>query len=109
MGNEVGRLLWARLENGSATILGNPPELLVSCWRSPWCRWLDEDTFVFKTQYVDRGRARTPLVVIHVRHGFTVVSGIDAAEVWLDREIPHDLRFEGVSGQALRSALEHAT
>ena len=109
MGNEVGCVLWAGVREGKATILGNPREAVASCWRSPWCRWVDAETFAFKTQYVDRGRTRTPLVVIHVRHGFALVPGTDAPEVWVDREIPRDLRFERVSGRALRTALEHAT
>lgn len=109
MGNEVGLLLWARMENGKATILGNPSNLLISCWRSPWCRWLDAETFVFKTQYFHRARTRTPLVVLHVRNEFAVVQGTDAPDVWLDRDIPRDLDFDRLTACTFRRALERAT
>ena len=108
MGNEVGRVLCVAVKDGNATILGNPPELLASCWRSPWCRWLDAETFVFKMQYVDEGRTRTPLLVIHVHRGFALVPETDQPEGWLDRAIPRNLRFEPLSGPALRDALHRA-
>ena len=84
MCNEVGCILWAEVDGGKATILQNPDSMVASCWRSPWCRWLNESIFVFKSQWYNGENLCLPLVAIHVNKGFQVLAGTNTAEQWLD-------------------------
>jgi hypothetical protein len=84
MNNEVGCILWARIENSKAKILQNPDGVLASCWRSPWCRWLDEEVFVFKAQTYNGKTTCVPLVAIHVSSGFQLLPGTNTTDRWID-------------------------
>jgi len=84
MCNDVGCILWARVDGSEATILENPDGVLASCRQSPWCRWLDEDRFVFKAQKWNGKITCVPLVAIHVIKGFQVLPGTHSSEQWLD-------------------------
>jgi hypothetical protein len=50
MCNEVGCVAWGQVVDGSAQVQGNPAGLIATCWYTPWCVWLNEHAFVFKTQ-----------------------------------------------------------
>src|SRR5262249_21345279 len=74
MMNEIGCVLWASFD-GRTTVLGNPKGLYACCWNTPWCTWLDHETFVFKSQYSDGKKRYVPLVVINVTRGYAVLPG----------------------------------
>ena len=48
MANEGGCILWGTLRDGLIAIDGNPSGITACCWTSPWCSWLDHQTFIFK-------------------------------------------------------------
>jgi hypothetical protein len=73
MGTYVGRFLWASVRNGQIAILGNPSEVFVSCWHSPWCAWLDEQAFAVKTCLYRALDLRSPTAIIHLQNGFAVL------------------------------------
>lgn len=84
MCNDVGCILWARVDDNQATILQNPEGVHASCWQSPWCRWLSEDIFVFKAQKYNGKTTCVPLVAIHIVKGFQVLSGTNSTDKWLE-------------------------
>jgi hypothetical protein len=85
MNNEVGCLLWGRLEGTHGIAEQNITQMVACCWRSPWCCWLDEDVFVFKAQRYDGRINRVPLIVAHATAGFYIVPGSNDARLWIDR------------------------
>jgi hypothetical protein len=84
MCNDVGCILWAKVDCGKANILQNPDGVLASCWQIPWCLWLDEERFIFKAQKYNGKTTCVPLVAIHVSQGFQVLSETNSADQWLD-------------------------
>jgi len=86
--NDVGCILWAEVKNGKANIIQNPKGVLASCWQSPWCRWLSDDIFIYKSQRYNGKSTCIPVVAIHILHGFQVIEGTNSAEKWLD-DIPN--------------------
>lgn len=80
--NEIGCVLWGTADG---RIIANPDGVHVCCWRSPWCRWLDNKTFVFKIQHYDGQTTRTPMVAIHVDKGFFVIPESAAPDIWADQ------------------------
>jgi len=81
MCNDVGMLLLARADG---SIIFNPRAVGVSCWNSPWGRWLDESVLLFKAQMHHERTVHVPLVVMHIRRGFYVVPETDSAEISVD-------------------------
>jgi hypothetical protein len=86
MCNDVGCILWAKVIGNRATIIENPDGVLASCWQSPWCRWIDDESFVFKAQKYNGKTTCIPLVAIHVTKGFQVIPGTNTAEKWFGAE-----------------------
>jgi len=84
MCNEVGCILWAEVSGSTARIIENPDGVLASCWQSPWCRWLSEEVFVFKSQKHNGRTICVPAVVVHMQKGFQVLEGTNSAEQWLE-------------------------
>lgn len=79
MMNEIGCVLWASFD-GRTRILGNLKGHYACCWDTPWCIWLDQDTFVLKAQYSDGNRRHVPLVVVNASRGCAVLPGTDNVE-----------------------------
>lgn len=73
MCNDIGCILWASFELGRATVLGNPTNFYACCWDSPWCIWINDQTFVFKVQHYDGRKLHLPLVAVNVFQGFAIL------------------------------------
>lgn len=86
MNNDVGFVMWARMKGEKAVILHNPRWVLAACWQLPWCRWLDEETFVFKAWKRKGNKGCIPLVAIHVTKGFQILP--DTSDKWIDKSPP---------------------
>lgn len=108
MCNDVGCILWARVDGPRASILENPNGVLASCWRSPWCRWLTEDAFVFKAHKYDGKTVNVPLVAIHLAKGFQVLPGTNSAEAWLDSAPPFDDHWIPFDAKELLERIERS-
>lgn len=105
-GNEIGCLLWAESANGHSQVLGTLHTVHACCWRSPWCSWLDDETFVFKAQSYTEGQLFTPVVAINVRGRFAVIPSTQAATVWHDQVTGYDGPWSRLEVGALRTALK---
>ncbi|MFW5731799.1 MAG: hypothetical protein ACOCZU_01185 [Planctomycetota bacterium] len=81
MCNDVGMLL---LGSADGSIILNPRTVGISCWNSPWGRWLNESVLLFKAQKHHEGTIHVPLVVMHVAKGFYVVPETDSAQITVD-------------------------
>lgn len=77
----VGNVLWARVIDGEASILGNPSRVYAACWETPWCQWMSDEGFVFKSYYYDGSRLHTPNVMVHLHEGVAVLSQTDGLSV----------------------------
>jgi hypothetical protein len=108
MMNEIGCILWASFNGHTAEILRNPKLLYACCWKSPWCIWLDEETFVFKVQSSDGKTRFTPLVVINVTKGYTVLQHTNNVDSWPTQVKTCSGPFESVVTQKLIDAIQIA-
>ena len=63
MCNEQGCVAWGSTEDQRTTILGNPPKVYAFCGASPWCIWLNDETFIFKAYCHNGKKGHMPLVV----------------------------------------------
>lgn len=106
MCNEIGCILWAKVDGDQATVLQNPDGMFVSCWRSPWCRWLNENIFVFKSQRYNGKTKCVPLVAIHVNKGFQVLPGTNTTDQWLDDAPTFDDQWTSFDTQELLKQIE---
>jgi hypothetical protein len=93
MCNEVGCLIWGTVESGHGYILQNPLKLYASCWQSPWCKWLSNNIFVFKSQMHVNGSVHTPLITVHIENGYSVLPNSNEADIWLPDNIPANIKF----------------
>lgn len=84
MCNDVGCLLWGSRKNSTTEILQNPRDLRVACWRIPFCKWIDEFTFVFKAQRYTQKGIQMPAIAIHVGRGFQILPNSFSANEWID-------------------------
>ena len=84
MCNNVGCILWAEVKNDKANILQNPIGVLASCWNFPWCKWINNEVFIFKVQRYNGERTYVPLVAIHIKHGFQVIPDTNITDKWVD-------------------------
>lgn len=75
MGNNIGHIAWGAKTDQGHGVIENPKDMRVSCWGSPFCKWLDEFTFIFKVQKYNKTNNRifTPLVAINLNQGFHVI------------------------------------
>lgn len=80
MGNEIGCILWGKVQGGKTVVVGNPAEIHSTCWFRPWANWVDDETFVFKAQQYDGKRLHLPLVVVRFGEGFSVLPGTSIGE-----------------------------
>ena len=63
---EVGSVAWGTVETGTAKILGVLKlKQYACCWFHPWCQWLDDDRFIFKSYRYSHPNLRFPLTVVH--------------------------------------------
>lgn len=105
MGNYVGGILWGEYDGTSSTILGITKNIGACCWRQPWCRWLDEKSFIFKAQKYDEKTTHTPLVMIHIEKGFSVLPGSDNKEKWIDEVVEYNGTYQNYDEQLLIKAV----
>ena len=84
MAKEAGCILWARLEGEYARDIVVPRKVQAICWGSPWCRWVDERTFLFKIWHEFRGKVYGPLVAVHVDHGFQLIPETNNTNAWVN-------------------------
>ncbi|GAA6133296.1 hypothetical protein NBRC116188_00850 [Oceaniserpentilla sp. 4NH20-0058] len=75
MGNNIGHIAWGTKSDQGHRVIENPKDMRVSCWGSPFCKWLDEITFIFKVQKYNKtnNRIYTSLVAINLDQGFHVI------------------------------------
>ena len=75
MGNDIGHIAWGTKTDKGHKVIENPKDMRVSCWGSPFCKWLDETTFIFKVQKYNKtnNRIYTSLVAINLDQGFHVI------------------------------------
>lgn len=75
MCNEIGHIAWGVKTDQGHKIIENPNDMRVSCMGRPYCKWLDEFTFIFKVQKYNKtnNRIYTPLVAINLNRGFHVI------------------------------------
>lgn len=106
MCNDVGCLLWGAHRNAKAEILHNPQQLRVSCWRVPFCKWIDESTFVVKAQRIGPKGARTPAIAIQVHRGFEIVPNSSSANDWIDEITKVPGEFTGFDETALLNQID---
>jgi hypothetical protein len=64
MSNDVGCIAWGTQEAGKIKIVQNPAELLVSCWGTPFARWISDTKFIIRIQVRDISRLLVPVLVI---------------------------------------------
>jgi len=108
MGAYVGRFLWASVTNGKVAILGNPGQVFASCWHSPWCVWIDEQTFALKS-YLDRSpQLQTPTAIIHLQHGFAVLPFTSNSGLSGDPSRWPTPSYQAFSDQAFAAAVRSA-
>lgn len=72
MMNEMGHLVWGRINNRRAVISGRMKGIPVYCWGTPFARWLGSRCFVVK---VAPRASSHPLVAIHFDKGFQILRG----------------------------------
>lgn len=107
MCNEVGHVAWGQVVDGQGEIRGNPVGLIATCWYTPWCVWLHESAFVFKTQRYTRRRLHIPLIVVDFDAGFAVLPGTDNAGSRPSHEVRLPSRYRAIGdGQGLLAAIE---
>ncbi len=90
MNNEVGCLLWGRMDGTRGVVERNITQVQACCWTSPWCHWLDDEVFVFKAQRYNGKVIGVPLVIAHVTAGFQLVAGSNDAAQSVDRVQAYD-------------------
>lgn len=100
-GNNVGNILWGSYDGQKSKILGNPTGIGASCWKEPWCKWLNDESFIFKAQKYDNKSVHVPLVIINVSKGFMVLNGSSLFDKWFDGIMDYDGTYLGYDEQAL--------
>jgi hypothetical protein len=105
MMNEIGCVLWASFNGHASVTLGNPKGLYACCWKSPWCVWLNEESFVFKAQSSDGKTRCVPLVVINITKGYAVLPGTNSVDSWPSQVKACSGPFEPVVNKTLIHAI----
>jgi hypothetical protein len=104
-GNSVGHILWGMYDGKNSKIFGNPKDMAASCWKQPWCKWLDDNSFVFKAQKYYGKSTYVPLVIVHVDKGFAVLPGSNDTNKWLDEILEYDGIYQSYDEQSLIEAV----
>lgn len=107
MGNDVGRMAWGALDADGRAELTVVDGILASCWRSPWCLWLENHQFLFKAQVADltANRTHVPLVMFDLRGRFGVLSKSDTPDSWPTDPNLQSPPLEPFSVEAYRKAV----
>lgn len=105
-GNEVGMTLWGEMD-GERVLRSHPISgLSVCCWQMPWCRWIDDDTFLCKAQRFSRYGTAVPDVLIRGGAEFAVIPRDVRSEKWLEEPTIEAVIFRPIGGQALAEAID---
>ena len=105
-GNEVGMALWGEMD-GNKVLRSHPiPSLSVCCWQIPWCRWIDDATFLCKAQRFSRHGTAVPDVLIRAGVDFAVIARDVRSEKWLEAPATEGVTFRPIQGQALAEAID---
>jgi hypothetical protein len=107
-GNEVGYVLWGMYDGKNSKILGNPKNIVASCWKQPWCKWLDEMSFVFKAQIYKDKSTHVPLVIVHIDKGIAVLHDTNDINRWWDEVVEYDGIYQSYDEQSLVEAVINA-
>ena len=79
-GNDVGSVLWGIQSGSESRVLGNPTNLNACCWFTPWCSWITDDLFIFKTQLYKDQRLYLPLIAISLSGESAIIPGTNNTE-----------------------------
>jgi len=82
MMNNVGCIAWGKIELDKAVIKHTSSTVCATCWRSPWCIWLNEKEFMFKSQYYTDGQNKLPNIVVNMDKGVAIVPDSNTTEWW---------------------------
>ena len=110
MGNDVGCVAWGALNAGGQAELTVVEGVVASCWRSPWCLWLDNHQFRFKAHVADltANRTHVTLVVFDLRGRFGVLSESDMPDSWPTDPDLRSPSLEPFSTESYRKAVLRA-
>ena len=101
MGNHVARILWGHYNGTQSTIFENTINIWASCNKTPWSKWIDKETFIFKAQKPDEKRIYQPLVVIILNKGFSVIPQSNDGDIWWDTITNYNAPFQPYNEQLL--------
>ncbi|MRX27627.1 hypothetical protein [Kangiella sp. HZ709] len=68
-------------------------KVFASCWRSPWCKWISNDTFAFKAQRYFNNKVNIPIVIFNVNRGFAILPESNEPNNWFDDQVITDLDY----------------
>ncbi len=108
MGNEVGCVAWGSITNGIACIEEAPTNTGAACWRAPWCKWVSEDTFIFKVNKYIAGETKIPCIAVNMNKGIALINGTNTTKVWQPSVVVSDLKFEQYSESYINELIRNA-
>ncbi|MFV1853303.1 MAG: hypothetical protein ACMZ66_21805 [Thalassospira sp.] len=74
MMNEEAKILWGKIVNGEAIVIGKLVNVNVYCWERPFAHWLDELCFTVKAAHKV---GSYPIIAVHFEKGIQTISGLD--------------------------------
>ena len=108
MNNDVGHIAWGMKTNDGIKILEKPDDYAVCCWGTPYCKWLNDNMFIFKVQKYSKrlNRMYTPLVSIDIHNGFNIIENSNNTDSRVSKYNPQSLSFTNYTSKILIEAIE---
>lgn len=105
MGNYVGSVLLASYKQKRTEILYTLTELNACCWGQPWCKWIDEQTIVFKAQVYDGKHTNLPLVAANINSQFSIIEDTNSPDSRPEDIKKNNFQFEKLDHNILRERI----